>query len=976
MAAEKSKAVRMPEVLVFVRTLLLGFLLTELLRISYRGSVQFGHLLVERQQEALTWVTVGLSITCVAVYTYRREAHKHLLKILQSQRIDLLLFLVLGYHVNQVVTPSFTDFYKSVDRLSWSWSPILLLALLIILCSALLPERRRRGLDSTQLDFLTDVEIDEVEQDALGMARRAEQFADTVLASSARAGLTFGVDGPWGIGKSSFLNLAEKRWKQEARNSVVVFKFQPLRYASDPDLSERFIRELCTTIQQQVFAPEFLPAANRYSRMLKGKTDLSFLGFKLSLEPTNETIDELLDDIDDVLRRVGRRLIIIVDDLDRLETKLVNNVLFTVRRTFRLTRAAYILCYDTEMLVAGKEEGGRAREFLEKFITVKFSLFVESRTIEQFLRSDWNKEEARYQIIPAATMDRLSDVMKEAAALLAGPQSRHYVPLLGDLRKVKRFVNSMVMMGLPDQDYSRGDFHYPDLIHLLLLHLYYPGLFRRIYVEESEGRIGSFSLQRGEDSTTARLKNHEKFKDIVSKLEAPAEFLVRELFDVETLNFTRYNQPDERTYRTRACFNTASRNLESYLALIVRLIVPAPVDTYRMYIEAVEAIISRKRNINEILKADDFSLSHGEIAQRQFWQILINNSNRFDVESADQVISALVDCIPRYSCHESDDFGLRQRSVSSLAQLLDRAGFGVPLNGRVRDSAEVGEIGKRIFGDPERFPVSIIDKLISADRGPLGWNDLLIFRLRCSIDRGGQLHNLYSGLLRYEDPNAVVSGAVMLLATNSMRRLSQEVFRRFRSTYIDERLNFYSRVDEVPDSVIFGEVGVLEESALQDPAAVANVTRSIVKDFVTYQLANGHSSSASGIGCGFYDESGSEDAGGIGKVMTRYLLYFCFNPLVHPSNALHFGDFCLRSLRTALFDSMGEQRIEVAEAALTKLLPRADLRAYWGTFGPSIKRLLADVERAVISVNFKATYSESMPFFFEALDKIQTEPVQ
>lgn len=975
MAADKGKAVRMPELLVFVRTFLLGVLLTELLNISYRGSLQFGRLLVERQQEALTWGTVGVSAACVATYLYRRRAHEHLRKILQSRRVDLLLFLALGYHVNLAVAPSFTDFDRAIDQLAWFWSPTMLLALLVFLGSAFLPWRGRRSLNSAELNFLSDVEIDEFEQDALGVARQAEQFADTVLASSAHAGLTFGVDGPWGIGKSSFLNLAEKRWKQQARDSVVVFKFQPLRYASDPDLSERFIRELCTALQQQVFAPEFLPAASRYSRMLKGKTDLSFLGFKLSLEPTNETIDELLEDIDDVLQRVGRRLIIIIDDLDRLETKLVNNVLFTVRRTFRLTRAAYILCYDTEMLVAGKEEGGRAREFLEKFITVKFSLFIEGRTIERFLRYDWNKEATRFQVIPAATMDRLSDVMKEAAMLLAGPNSKHYMQLLGDLRKVKRFVNSMVMMGLPDQDYSRGDIHYPDLIHLLLLHLYYPGLFRRIYVEESEGRVGSFSLQRGEDQATARLRNDESFKNTVASLEAPAGFLVRQLFDVKALDFTQYNQPDERAYRTRACFNTASRNLENYLALIVRHIVPAPVDTYRMYIDAVDAIIDRRRQIDEVLDMDDFSLNHGEIAHSQFWPILVNNSPRLDVESADQVISALVACIPRYSCHESGDYGLRQRSVSALAQLLDRVGFGTPRNGRVRDSTEAGEIGRRIFGEPEQFPVSIIDKLIAADRGPLGWNDLLIFRLRCSIDRGGNLHNLYSGLLRYEDPEAVVSGAVTLLATNSMRRLSQEVFKRFRKTYIDKKLNFYACVDEVSNGTIFGEAGVPENLTQHDLATVANVTRSIAKDFVTYQLTNGNNSNASGIGCGFYDESGPADTGGIKRVMTRYLLYFCFNPLVHSSNSLHFGDFCLRSLRTALFDSMGERRVEVAEAALTKLLPRSELKTYWSTFGPTIKRQLADVERSIVSVDFTTTYSESMPFFFGALDKIQTEPI-
>ena len=93
---------------------------------------------------------------------------------------------------------------------------------------------------------------------------------------------------------------------------------------------------------------------------------MSFLGFKLSLEPSQETVDELLDDIDEVLRRIGRHVIIVIDDLDRLDAKTTNNVLFATRRTFKLSQATYVLCYDTEVLAGNHEEGSRAREFLEK----------------------------------------------------------------------------------------------------------------------------------------------------------------------------------------------------------------------------------------------------------------------------------------------------------------------------------------------------------------------------------------------------------------------------------------------------------------------------------------------------------------------------------------------------------------------------------------------------------------------------------
>ena len=214
------------------------------------------------------------------------------------------------------------------------WAPTILVALVLALisplCRTYLSLKKK---SAPQFYFLGDDEIETEEEDILQNKGLAKDFAETVLASEAHAGLVFGIDGPWGTGKTSFINLAERHWKAVG-DSVIVFRFEPLRYAAEPDLSERFLRDLTATIQRQVYAPEFRPAASRYSRMVKG---ISLFGFRLSIEPLSETIDELLEDIDSVLKSIRRRVIVVIDDLDRLDAKTVNNVLFAIRRTFKLS---------------------------------------------------------------------------------------------------------------------------------------------------------------------------------------------------------------------------------------------------------------------------------------------------------------------------------------------------------------------------------------------------------------------------------------------------------------------------------------------------------------------------------------------------------------------------------------------------------------------------------------------------------------
>ena len=283
------------------------------------------------------------------------------------------------------------------------------------------------------------------------------------------------------------------------------------------------------------------------------------------------------------------------------------------------------------------------------------------------------------------------------------------------------------------------------------------------------------------------------------------------------------------------------------------------------------------------------------------------------------------------------------------------------------------EIAQRILGNTARFGVAIIDVLIGSNRGALGYYDLLLFRLRCSMDRGAQTHALFTALLRHEDSMATVSGQVTLLTIASMRRLSQEVFKRFLRDYIDRKLNFFLEVDKITDEEMFGDAGVPTGMALSDCKEAAEVARSAIKSFVIYQLTNNQQPDGVGIGCGFYDATGETDTGGIKIAMITYLLDFCFNPLVSPDHARVFVDFCLRGLRDAKIEALDAVDSELAAAALTKLLPIEQLRSFWIKYGAAVKRNLANEGGAVLSYKFKATYQQWFPIFTAVLDGMAAE---
>jgi len=975
---EARQTMKMPELFMFARVFAIGLLTAEVFRLSYYAGEKFAPLLADVDWRVrATGMAAGLLI-CLA-YVLMRDARSTIVRLGRSLRFDLFLIVLLGVWANELISPSLVKIHEAVKEANPLWAPTVLGILLLLLLSPLYRTYwLRKKIAGPQLYFLADDEIETEEDDILQNKGQAKDFAAAVLRSEAHSGLVFGIDGPWGIGKTSFINLAEQHWRVAGANSVIVFRFEPLRYAADPDLSERLIRELSATIQQQVYAPEFRPVASRYSRMVKG---ISILGIRLSFEPSIETFDKLLEDIDDILKSIHRRVIVVIDDLDRLEAKTVNNVLFTIRRTFKLSQATYILCYDTENLVKGKDEGSNAREFLEKFVTVKLSLFVDSSMLKNFLQTDWQRNERRRPSIPSDTMFNLSSILGEMAEILGDDRAAKYLPLIGDMRKLKRFVNTVILLQLDKTDLDKTDFNRRDLINLILLHLNYPDLFRKIYAEETEGRSGIFSAKRSYDAGEVKFSNTPEFERVVNECqEQTGQFLLRQLFDVKVLEIEAVDPSDESVLKSRACFNSGQyRNLEKYLKLIVRFATPEPRETYKLYQDAVDRI-KQGTLIASIFEEPAFNLWEDELAHDEFWRVLVSQSYDFTRAVAEDSINTLVEFLPRYSVLDIEHRGLRERSIYSLILLLDRAGWGRTDGRRLSNGPEnVVEIAQRIFGEKAYVNRGLIHRLASDERGVLGWDDLMSFRLHCSADRQGQIYNVTSALIVHEDMSARTTGAVYSLALNGMRMLSQRVFEHFRGTYIEPKLNFFAEVDKTSDSAFLGDSerrvkmrSEQVEGGRQKLADQLLAARSAVKTFVIYQLANQNQPTGSGVGCGLYDESGVGDSSGISTIMNRYLFDICFNPNVCEDNIYHFVDHCLRNLSRGYWAGYSEEEYVASVASLASGLDQVKLKEYWAEFGHRIKeKNLPSLDRQVVTLNYKATYTEDLPKVFDALDKME-----
>ena len=456
------------------------------------------------------------------------------------------------------------------------------------------------------------------------------------------------------------------------------------------------------------------------------------------------------------------------------------------------------------------------------------------------------------------------------------------------------------------------------------------------------------------------------------------------VFDVQALGISAEKIIDNSELFSRAYFNFGdTRTLEKFLQLIVRFEAPPPQETFILYQTAV-AEIQNGISIQSILLRSDFLLVNSESAHEKFWDALIDQSRSFTGSIAQDAFETLIKYLPQYSAfNEVVSGGLRKDSIFNLVRLLDRAGWGRTSGQRLKNTDEnVLEIARRIFGEHEYQDKGLLSQL-TLDRGPLGWYDLLLFRLFCSADRRGQQFNLHRALILHQDRRAITSGDVSKLALFGMRRISQSVFALFKSTYIEPNRNFLAEAEALPVLDFLGtanakdeDQAIFPESSDQPISKIAErvaTSRTIVKSFVIYQLSNTLPANGSGVGCGYYDEMGNGDAGGISRLMNEYMFKTCFNPEINEDNAIHFLDHCLAHLSSTFSSDSGtdEKKYVATPEGLSGSLDRIEMANYWRKYRQTILRMdLESRNRSVYTSNYEASYKEDLPGVFIALDTL------
>lgn len=113
----------------------------------------------------------------------------------------------------------------------------------------------------------SDNPIKSASEDLLARASVVERFVDRVLRADSSEGLVVGVLGPWGTGKTSFINLTRPLFDERG---VTVLDYNPWMFSGADQLVSSFFIELSSELRMKAGLGDIGTSISEYGEALAG----------------------------------------------------------------------------------------------------------------------------------------------------------------------------------------------------------------------------------------------------------------------------------------------------------------------------------------------------------------------------------------------------------------------------------------------------------------------------------------------------------------------------------------------------------------------------------------------------------------------------------------------------------------------------------------------------------------------------------
>jgi GTPase SAR1 family protein len=389
--------------------------------------------------------------------------------------------------------------------------------------------------------FIPDSPIAKEQEDELNRKGFAKNLAETIRDWDRKESIVVGLFGPWGSGKTSILNLACNHIEQTTHNwekdkRPIIVHFNPWTYSAQDILLKAFLQQVfsAVNIRLPVHKKDFQKQINGLARTLGAFEKvpiagpwIAVTGKTIDLINPQETLETLRKKIDEYFQNLTCRLIIVIDDIDRLTQTEIRQLFQIIKINADFPNTIYLVAFDRKVVedALKTEQSVSGRVYLEKIIQVGFDIpQIEQAYVEQYFFNKLNK-------ILSEINPEFWDKTRWANLYYAGIKE-----FLITMRDAKRLINSLEF----NLKIISGEINAIDFIGIEVLRVFLPEVYEGIAsgktlfasygerypnqndLQDNKSQLDKIFKKAGEREETARRIALQLFPQIASAYKKPS----------------------------------------------------------------------------------------------------------------------------------------------------------------------------------------------------------------------------------------------------------------------------------------------------------------------------------------------------------------------------------------------------------------------------------------------------------------------
>ncbi|OTQ57630.1 P-loop NTPase fold protein [Gilliamella sp. A7] len=244
-------------------------------------------------------------------------------------------------------------------------------------------------MDST--NYSSDSPVFAKEQDRFSRWAFSERVAQVISKRTDPSSIVIGLYGIWGDGKTSVLNFIEK--SLEKNDNVICIKFNPWRFGTEEELLTGFFFTIADALDTELVTTgdKFKAFVKRTASDVTSLAGVEGVGNIVSSFISTIDINELRKRVENELQNAKKRILVLIDDVDRLEKTEIHTLFRIVKLTADFKYTSYILAFDKDVVATSLQDRysstmhNAGEAFLEKIIQIPLHLpSIEKQVLREF----------------------------------------------------------------------------------------------------------------------------------------------------------------------------------------------------------------------------------------------------------------------------------------------------------------------------------------------------------------------------------------------------------------------------------------------------------------------------------------------------------------------------------------------------------------------------------------------------------------